>query len=181
MPLIFLLCALQAKGVDGVFEQQGSRRRSTDFRRGQRLGQRDHLIELQKPKVKPAWMSQAAYDQAPDTLDGKGIAYWRQDPDDDTALSKANEQSGPEGALSGSLACRAGFAQHQDNPGHGDVELSDSGDGGEGDLGLSAGLQSDPIVDGPGCLVGRHHPSATELQTYLAAMDCLAAERDQQR
>jgi IS4 transposase len=63
-----LLCALQAKGVDGVFEQQGARRRSTDFRRGQRLGQRDHLIELQKPKVKPDWMSQAEYDQAPDTL-----------------------------------------------------------------------------------------------------------------
>lgn len=64
----FLLCALQSKGVDGVFEQQGSRRRSTDFRRGQRLGQRDHLIELQKPKVRPDWMSQAEYDQAPDTL-----------------------------------------------------------------------------------------------------------------
>jgi hypothetical protein len=64
----FLLCALQAKGVDGVFEQQGARRRNTDFRRGQRLGQRDHLIELLKPKVKPDWMSQAEYDKAPDTL-----------------------------------------------------------------------------------------------------------------
>lgn len=64
----FLLCALQARGVDGVFEQQGARRRSTDFRRGQRLGQRDHLIELRKPKVKPDWMTQAAYEQAPDTL-----------------------------------------------------------------------------------------------------------------
>ena len=64
----FLLCALQAKGVDGVVEQQGARRRSTDFRRGQQLGQRDHLIEPQKPKVKPDWMSQAEYDKAPDTL-----------------------------------------------------------------------------------------------------------------
>jgi hypothetical protein len=64
----FLLCALQDKGVDGVFEQQGSRRRSTDFRRGQRLGQRDHLIELLKPKIKPGWMSQAEYDKAPDSL-----------------------------------------------------------------------------------------------------------------
>ncbi len=64
----FLLCALHAKGVDGVFEQYGSRRRSTDFRQGQRLGVRDHLIEIDKPKVKPAWMSQAEYDQAPDTL-----------------------------------------------------------------------------------------------------------------
>ena len=68
-----LLCALQAKGVDGVFEQQGARRRSTDFRRGQRLGQRDHLIELQKPKIKPAWMSQAAYDQAQDTLTAREL------------------------------------------------------------------------------------------------------------
>ncbi len=64
----FLLCALQAKGVDGVFEQYGSRRRSTDFRQGERLGPRDHLIEIDKPKVKPAWMSQAEYDQTPDRL-----------------------------------------------------------------------------------------------------------------
>jgi len=64
----FLFCALQEKGVDGVFEQQGARRRSTDFRLGQRLGQRDHLIELNKPKKKPDWMSCEAYDQAPDTL-----------------------------------------------------------------------------------------------------------------
>ncbi len=64
----FLLCALKSKGVDGVFEQHGSRRRSTDFRLGQRLGQRDHLIELHKPKKKPNWMSQADYDHAPDTL-----------------------------------------------------------------------------------------------------------------
>jgi hypothetical protein len=64
----FLLCSLQQRGVDGVFEQQGSRRRSSDFRRGQRLGQRDHLIELLKPKIKPAWMSQSDYDQAPESL-----------------------------------------------------------------------------------------------------------------
>ena len=64
----FLLCALQEMGVDGVFEQQGSRRRSTDFRHGQRLGPRDHLIELHKPKIKPAWMSLAEYEKSPDTL-----------------------------------------------------------------------------------------------------------------
>ncbi len=54
--------------MDGVFEQHGSRRRSTDFRRGQRLGQRDHLIAMKKPKKKPDWMSQEAFDQAPETL-----------------------------------------------------------------------------------------------------------------
>ena len=63
-----LLCALQERGVDGAFEQQGSRRRGTDFRRGQRLGPRDHLVELRKPKIKPDWMSPTQYDRAPDTL-----------------------------------------------------------------------------------------------------------------
>jgi len=64
----FLLCTLRERGVDAVFEQHGARRRSTDFRCGQRLGSRDHLIVLDKPKVRPDWMSLADYEQAPDTL-----------------------------------------------------------------------------------------------------------------
>lgn len=64
----FLLCSLRARGVDGVFEQYGARRRSTDFRRGQRLGTRDHLIELSKPRDRPDWMSQTDFDQAPASL-----------------------------------------------------------------------------------------------------------------
>lgn len=64
----FLLCELQRRGVDGVFEQHGARRRSTDFRRGRRLGERDHVIEIAKPKNRPSWMSEAQYAAAPDTL-----------------------------------------------------------------------------------------------------------------
>lgn len=64
----FLLCELHNRGVDGVFEQHGSRRRSTDFRRGRRLGQRDHVIDIVKPKVRPSWMSAAQYSAAPDHL-----------------------------------------------------------------------------------------------------------------
>lgn len=64
----FLLCDLQARGVDGVFEQHGARRRSTDFRRGKRLGTRDHLVTLEKPRCKPDWMSQTEYEDAPETL-----------------------------------------------------------------------------------------------------------------
>jgi len=63
----FLLCELGSRGVDGVFEQYGARKRSTDFPLGQWLGVRDHLIVLSKPK-RPDWMSQEDYDQAPDTL-----------------------------------------------------------------------------------------------------------------
>lgn len=70
----FLLCALRERGVDGVFEQQGARRRSTDFRLGQRLGERDHLVVLTKPKRKPHWLSQRDYDQAPDELTVRELA-----------------------------------------------------------------------------------------------------------
>ena len=66
--IYFLMCDLRQRGADAVFEQHGARRRSTDFRRGQRLGARDHLIELGKPKSKPDWMAQTDYDQAPETL-----------------------------------------------------------------------------------------------------------------
>jgi hypothetical protein len=64
----FLLCTLRERGIDGVFEQQGARRRSTDFRRGRRLGARDHLIELFKPKIRPAWMPPEDYARAPERL-----------------------------------------------------------------------------------------------------------------
>lgn len=61
----FLFCELASRGVDAVFEQNGARQLTTDFRRGKRLGPRDHLIELEKPQIKPDWMSQADYEQAP--------------------------------------------------------------------------------------------------------------------
>lgn len=64
----FLLWELQRRGIDGLFEQQGARKRSTDFRKGRRLGERDHLIEYTKPKIKPDWMAQDEYDQAPKRL-----------------------------------------------------------------------------------------------------------------
>jgi len=69
----FLLCELQRRGIDGVFEQYGARRRSTDFRRGERLGTRDHLITLKKPCKRPTWMSQASYDQVPDQLEAREL------------------------------------------------------------------------------------------------------------
>jgi hypothetical protein len=64
----FLLWDLIRGGADGLFEQHGGRKRSTDFRKGKKLGARDHLIVLTKPKQKPDWMSQYEYDQAPATL-----------------------------------------------------------------------------------------------------------------
>jgi len=63
-----LLAELLSRGVDAVFEQHGSRRRSTDFRRGKKLGSKDHLVTLTKPKVRPQWMVEAQYESLPDTL-----------------------------------------------------------------------------------------------------------------
>lgn len=63
----FFITAMQAKGVDILLEQHGARRRTTDFRQGEKLGQRDHLIVIAKPKNKPYWMSDDDYQAAPDS------------------------------------------------------------------------------------------------------------------
>ena len=67
-PTYFLLCELMKRGVDGVFEQYGARKRSTDFKTGEKLGVRDHLVVLEKPKKRPDWMTREQYEQAPATL-----------------------------------------------------------------------------------------------------------------
>lgn len=64
----FFIAAMQEKGVDILMQQQGGRARVTDFRRGKKLGERDHLTVLKKPKLKPEWMSEEQYNQAPSSL-----------------------------------------------------------------------------------------------------------------
>jgi len=64
----FLLAELQARNVDALFEQYGARKRSTDFSKGEKLGSRDHLITLIKPKVRPNWMTAEQYSAAPASL-----------------------------------------------------------------------------------------------------------------
>jgi hypothetical protein len=65
---LFLLRELITRGVDGVFQQGGARRRSTNFTKGEALGVRDHLIELANRAEMPDWVSQYEYDRAPATL-----------------------------------------------------------------------------------------------------------------
>ncbi len=64
----FLLSELILRGVDAVFEQHGARKRSVNFLHGKKLGARDHMITLTKPKIRPQWMTQDQYISAPDTL-----------------------------------------------------------------------------------------------------------------
>jgi hypothetical protein len=63
----FFITAMQAKGVDILLEQHGARRRTTDFRCGKKLGKRDHLIVIAKPKNKPYWMRDDDYQAAPNS------------------------------------------------------------------------------------------------------------------
>lgn len=68
----FLVAQLQELGVDVLFEQHGSR--NTDFRRGRRLGPRDHVVEWKKPRQRPKWMTPQAYAAAPETVAMREIA-----------------------------------------------------------------------------------------------------------
>ena len=62
----FLIATLMAAGVDVLFEQNGAR--ITDFRRGQSLGTRDHIVRWPKPVARPQWMTPEQYAHAPDEL-----------------------------------------------------------------------------------------------------------------
>jgi len=62
----FLIALLKEKGVDIVFQQHATR--ITDFRKGQKIGARDHIASWPKPKKRPLWMNEQQYKNFPDEL-----------------------------------------------------------------------------------------------------------------
>lgn len=64
----FFIAAMLGNGIDLAMEPLGSRRRSTDFRKGKKLGTKDHLIILTKPKRRPDRMDEIQYNEAPESL-----------------------------------------------------------------------------------------------------------------
>jgi hypothetical protein len=60
-----MLALLLARGVDVVTRQHQSRQ--TDFRRGERLGEADHVVLWERPK-RPEWMDEETYSTIPETL-----------------------------------------------------------------------------------------------------------------
>lgn len=60
----FVIALLRLQGADVLFQQH--QRRKADFRKGRRLGARDHVVLWAKPQ-RPEWLSQALYDALPDT------------------------------------------------------------------------------------------------------------------
>lgn len=61
----FTAAQLIDRGVDLVTRQH--QRRKTDFRRGRRLGRRDHLVEWIRPQ-RPSWMDAQIYASMPERL-----------------------------------------------------------------------------------------------------------------
>ena len=61
----FTIAALQLMGVDVVTRQHA--RRVTDFRRGKRLGKRDHRVVWERP-ARPSWMLEEDYARIPEEL-----------------------------------------------------------------------------------------------------------------
>jgi hypothetical protein len=66
----FEVALLRERGVDAVLRQH--QRRRTDFRRGRRLGPRDHVVVWEKPQ-RPEWMDEATYQRLPDRLEVREV------------------------------------------------------------------------------------------------------------
>ena len=61
----FMIALLLEHNVDFVVRLH--QHRTADFRRGKRLGKKDHLVCWQRP-AKPDWMDQATYDRMPESI-----------------------------------------------------------------------------------------------------------------
>lgn len=67
-----IIALLVQKGVNVLFQNHAQRK--PDFRRGKKLGAKDHLIEWKKPPRKPVWMSHQQYQALPQVLQIRELA-----------------------------------------------------------------------------------------------------------
>jgi hypothetical protein len=69
----FMMLALfSLRGIDVCARRH--QRRTSDFRRGRRLGPDDHLITWTRP-IRPSWMAPVLYDQIPETLTLREVRF----------------------------------------------------------------------------------------------------------
>ena len=61
----FGIARLQQQGIDVLIRQH--QRRHTDFRRGRRLGKRDHVVSWARPQ-RPGWMDPTTYATMPESI-----------------------------------------------------------------------------------------------------------------
>lgn len=62
----FLMATLKKMGVEAVFPIHGGR--GYDFRKGKRIGKKDHIVEWEKPQ-KPDWMDLETYNRLPEKIE----------------------------------------------------------------------------------------------------------------
>jgi hypothetical protein len=62
----WMIALLQRRQVDSLFRQHQLRK--VDFRKGKSLGRGDHVIVVDKPRQRPAWMDRQQYDALPQQL-----------------------------------------------------------------------------------------------------------------
>ncbi len=67
----FLIAMLLRKNVDVVFQLHASRK--SDFRKGIRLGKKDHIVNWYKPISRPNWMDEETYNEMSDSLEIREI------------------------------------------------------------------------------------------------------------
>lgn len=67
-----IMALMVQKGVNVLFQNHAQRK--TDFRRGKKLGPKDHLIEWKKPLRKPVWLSDEQYRALPEALQIRELA-----------------------------------------------------------------------------------------------------------
>ena len=65
------LALVQQQGADGVFRKHHAR--TSDFRRGKRLGVGDHRVVWRKPKMRPKHMSVAEFAALPASLEVREV------------------------------------------------------------------------------------------------------------
>lgn len=61
----FFMAYLIKIGAHGLFRSHGGRK--VDFRRGKRLGKKEHLVKLRRP-IKPEWMEDQDYEELPESI-----------------------------------------------------------------------------------------------------------------
>ena len=144
----FLIATLMAAGVDVVFEHNGSR--TTDFRRGQSLGTREHIVRWPKPASRPQWMAPEHYANAPDEIVLRECKVAHQV----LVTTLRDHRRVSKDDLSQLYARRwnveLDFALSEDHHRHGCSALPDATDERPAVVGSPAGLQRDPIAHGAG-------------------------------
>jgi hypothetical protein len=73
----FMIALLRQRGVDAAFRLH--QKRHYDFRRGERLGHGDHIVEWQRPQ-RPDWMDEATYATMPETLTVREVRFTVDNP-----------------------------------------------------------------------------------------------------